>query len=408
MRFILSLLLLLVFTIPSQLVAGDAARTVRWTGTLSDEEHTLTLLPALPDDAGKDTPQPAVFYLKNLASPRVGTDSDDVIIQDLRESGHLVVVLDCQNVPQARVPFLNRDLAKLRDDLYRGRLLAREPIDSTRVFIVPAGHRLKRDILYYRDSSRPLALDLIYPSGHPAHSVGTVLEFSCDNRDRMSNSSLAICSDTLLDGSATEGFAVAMADHPVPAPYKGMDAMPASAQKIKAAVRTLRAEVTALGLNDRIVPAGFSRGSGMALMLLTTEGLAEFEGHGEHPEVSSAVQGAIVLSGRFTYLDLRPDDRLIPRYAQAWGPRETALDNWRRHGALDYLTTLTQPVFLSINVTESPDALHQMTVLRKRLAELGNDSIFMMEREARGHKVPLDPAILEEMSRYLKRQLGAD
>ena len=408
MRFILSLLLLLVFIIPSQLVAGDAARTVRWTGTLSDEEHTLTLLPALPDDAGKDTPQPAVFYLKNLASPRVGTDSDDVIIQDLRESGHLVVVLDYQNVPQARVPFLNRDLAKLRDDLYRGRLLAREPIDSTRVFIVPAGHRLKRDVLYYRDASRPLALDLIYPSGRPSHSVGTVLEFSCDNRDRMSNGSLAICSDTLLDGFATEGFAVAMADHPVAPPYKGMDAMPASAQKIKAAVRTLRAEVTALGFNGRIVPAGFSRGSGMALMLLTTEGVAEFEGHGEHPEVSSAVQGAIVLSGRFTYLDLRAEDRLIPRYTQAWGPRETALDNWRRHGALDYLAAATRPIFLSINITESPDALHQMIVLRKRLAELGNDSTFMMEREARGHKVPLDPAILEEMGRYLERQLRAD
>src|SRR5690606_35157569 len=123
-----------------------------------------------------------------------------------------------------------------------------------------------------------LAFDLIYPSGISPQSPGCVLEFSCDNRDRMGNTSLSICSDTLLDGLATDGFSVAMADHPVAPPYKGLDAMPDSAWKIKAAVRTLRAELKSLGLSDRIGAAGFSRGSGMALMLLTTEGMPEFEG----------------------------------------------------------------------------------------------------------------------------------
>jgi hypothetical protein len=189
-----------------------------------------------------------------------------------------------------------------------------------------------RDVIFYRDDNRSLALDLIYPSGAPVSAVGTVLEFSCDNKDRMGNSSLSGCSDTLLDGFATEGFAVAMADHPVAAPYKGIDPMPASAWKIKAAVRTLRATNRSLGLGERIVPVGFSRGSGMALMLLTTE----------------------------------------------------------------------------TRLTESPHALHQMTVLRNRLAELGNDEIFMLEREARGHKVALDPAILAAMNAYLKRRLSAD
>jgi hypothetical protein len=182
--------------------------------------------------------------------------------------------------------------------------------------------------------------------------------------------------------------------------------MPESAWKIKAAVRTLRAEASARGMGDRIVPVGFSRGSGMALMLLTTEGRTEFEGHGEHTGVSSAVQGAIVMSGRFTYLDLRADDAMIPRYNHAWGTRDTALETWRRHGAMDYLHIATKPVFLTINATESPDALHQMTVLRKRLAELGNDEIFMLEREPRGHKVPLDPQILRAMTLYLNQQLG--
>ncbi|WP_371068326.1 hypothetical protein, partial [Salmonella enterica] len=122
--------------------------------------------------------------------------------------------------------------------------------------------------------------------------------------------------------------------------------------KIKAAVRTLREEGVALGLNGKIAPVGFSRGSGMALMLVTTEGVAELDGFGSHTNISSAVQGAVVMSGRFTYLDLQPDDKMLPRYAKVWGERETNLDLWRQHGALDYLTKPTLPLFLTINCTE--------------------------------------------------------
>ena len=144
----------------------------------------------------------------------------------------------------------------------------------------------------------------------------------------------------------------------------------------------------------------------MALMLATTEGMAEFEGHGEHAGVSSAVQGAVVMSGRFSYLDLLPEDHMLPRYAQAWGTRENSLETWRKHGALDYLIHATLPLFLTINCSEAPDALHQMSVLRKRLAELGNDEIFMMEQQPRGHKVALEPEILEAMDHYLKQHLN--
>ncbi len=379
------------------------AETLSWSSCLEIPDRTLCVLPPANSP---ESPVPLVIYLQNLAAPRIGTDSDEAILEDLRASGHFVVLLDYQHHARARVPFLNRDLAKLRDDLRAGTLLAGRNIDRTRVYIVPSGHRLKRDVVFYRDAGRTLALDLIYPSGTSPQSPGSVIEFSCDNRDRMGNSSLSICSDTILDGLATEGFSVAMADHPVAPPYKGLDAMPESAWKIKAAVRTLRAQLHSLGLNERIGAAGFSRGSGMALMLLSTAGMREFEGRGEHVDQSSAIQGAVVMSGRFTYLDLLENDHMIPRYEQAWGARETHLDTWRRHGALDYLQAPTQPLFLTINITEAPDALHQMKVLRQRLAELGNDTLFMMERTPRGHKVALDPDILREMTAYLRRQLA--
>ena len=389
--------------LPASSVSG---RAESWSSLVVGRPLELVVLE--PTSATSAKSVGVVFYLCNLASPRVGTERDEMLLSELRAAGNLVAVLDYAGHPRARVPWINRDLAKLRDDVRAKKLLGGRVIDPAHVFIVPAGSRLVRDVVFYREDARSLAMDIIAPA-NPKTPVGALLEFSCDNQNRMGNTSLSICSDTILDGAATEGIAVAMADHPVAAPYQGLDAMPDCAWKIKAAVRTLRAQGKNLGLNGRIVPVGFSRGSGMALMLVTTEGHPEFEGRGEHAAAAngSAVQGAVVMSGRFTYLDLLPDDPMRPRYAKAWGERATASDIWRQHGALDYLTKPTVPLFLTINVAESREALHQMEVLRKRLNALGCAAVYELDRDPRGHKVPLDPVILTSMYTYLRQRLDA-
>jgi len=394
MKAILSFLLL-------GCLALVAHASEHWQSLVTSNVLELKILGPVKTNA----PLPVIIYLENLATPRTGTESDSAILKDFHAAGYLVATLDYAKNPRACTPFLNRDLGKLRDDLRAKKLLASFALDPAHIFIVPSGCRLQRDVLYYADTNRPLSLDIIYPS-QPKQPVGALIEFSCDNVARMGNTSLSICSDTILDAAATEGFAVAMADHPVAPPYKGLDAMPDCAWRIKAAVRTLRAEGSKLGLSGKIAPIGFSRGSGMALMLVTSEGKTEFEGHGENPGVSSAVQGAVVMSGRFTYLDLLPDDHMIPRYEKVWGTYTNNFEIWKQQGALDYLTNATVPLFLSINCSEAPDALHQMTVLRQRLAGLGSDDTFMMDREPRGHKVTLDPQILDAMNAYLNHQLN--
>ena len=373
-----------------------------WPSIVMGKALTMTILE--PKTVRGSNAFPVVVYLKNLASRRVGTEKDETIIQDFQSQGCLVVTLDFANHTNACVPFINRDLGKLRDDIRAKKFLIEYKLDDAHIFIVPEGCRLKRDVVFAKDGERTLGMDIIYPS-RPKNPVGALIEFSCDNQNRFGNTSLSICSDTILDAFATEGFAVAMADHPVAAPYKGLDPMPDCARNIKAAVRTLRAEGAALGLSGKIAPVGFSRGSGMSLMLVSTEGLGEFEGFGLHTNVSSTVQGAVIMSGRFTYLDLLPNDQMLPRYAKAWGERKTNLDVWRHHGALDYLTKPTLPLLLTINCTESSEALHQMEVLRKRLTALGSEFSFKMDSEPRGHKVTLDPEILGAMIGYLKQRL---
>lgn len=367
----------------------------------------LAMKVLVPLETVRTAKYPTVFYLQNLAASKKGTESDESLLRSFLKQGCLVVTVDFKHSPTSKVPGLNRDLGWLRDELHAGRLLPTLPIDKARVYFVPEGCRLLRNQVYYRDTreQRELALDLIYPS-LSLSSFGAVLEFSCDNKDRMGNYSLSACSDTLLDGFATEGFAVVMADHPVKAPYKGLDPMPDCIWKTKAAVRALRHFLAPLGHNGRLVPIGFSRGSGMALLLATTSGQTEAERSGEILEGDESVQAAVVLSGRFTYVDLLPNDHMIPRYVKAWGPRAENLDTWRKQGALDLLKgSSLPPLFLSINCTESPDALYQMTLLRTKLATLGADSVFMMDRVPRGHKVPLVPAILEAMNRFLHSHL---
>ena len=396
--------ILFALVIFSARIKGFAeASVVSWHSAVAGRALPVKLL--TPDSGSSNAAAPLVIYLKNLSAPRIGTEPDETILRDLRREGYQIAILDFEKQPEARVPLINRDLGKLRDDLRAKQFPSARKLDDAHCYIIPEGYRLRRNVSFYHDPKRTLAMDIIYPS-RPAKPVGAILEFSCDNQNRFGNTSLSICSDTILDAQATEGFAVAMADHPVPPPYKGLDAMPDCARKIKAAVRTLRAESPALDLNGNIVAAGFSRGSGMALMLVTTEGRKEFEGFGEHTNISSAVQGAVVMSGRFTYLDLLPDDHMLPRYAKAWGERAAHPDTWKKHGALDYLNGPCLPLFLTINCTESPDALHQMTVLRRRISDLGGAATFFLDREPRGHKVTLDPEILGPMNEYFKTRLN--
>lgn len=344
-----------------------------------------------------------IVYLKGLASERMGTELDEVLLDEFLKAGFVVLELDFAGDPKARMPWINRELGLIRDQIRAGSLVPGWKFDNARCYLVPAGHRLKTNIVYYRDG-RTLAADLIYPA-KASKPVGTVLEFSCDNQDRMGNTSLSICSDTLLDAFACEGLAVAMVDHPVAAPYKGMDPMPDCGRKVRAAVRVLRREAVSLGLSGKMLPVGFSRGSGMALLLLSTDGHRKFDGFGEVPEGDASVQGAVIMSGRFTYLDLLPNDKMIPRYEAVWGKRDQHEEIWRAHGALDYLEKPSLPVFLTINCTEGREALHQMEVLQKRLKQLGSAFEYHLDTEPRGHKVTLDAEILGAMRAYVLKQL---
>lgn len=362
------------------------------------------------DELEEDEGVPTIIYLLNLAAPRMGTDSDEAIIEDFVEEGMVVITLDYAGHENARVPTLNPDIQEMRREVLFNEYTSTFPIDQSALFIIPSGHRLKRDVIYDA-TGFTRGLDIIYPS-NPVYPSAAIMEFSCDNKNRMGNYSMFAIRDTLLEGQATEGFAVVMADHPVPINYGGIDRMPESARRVKAAVRTLRAQSQELDLSGKIAVMGFSRGSGMALMAVTTAHTTEFDGYYENVGVDDSVQGALIMSGRFTYLDLLPTDDNLEKYRRLWGDPETNFEKWKAQGALDYLETApTFPIFLELNAGEAvdegekSDAMHQMEVIQKRLTELGADFTFVMEEEVAGHKMPIDPAVVSRINEYFKARL---
>jgi hypothetical protein len=321
-----------------------------------------------------------VVYLKNLSVPRLGQEPDQSILTDLSKSGCLVLVLDYAHHPKATSPNLNADLLKLRQDLAgkNKSLLTDYKVDPNHLFILAEGFRLKRDVEFARDGQRMLAMDIIYPS-KPANPVPVLMEITCDNKDRMGSYSLLFCQDSLLEGGQLAGFAVAMVDHPVAPPYKGIDdPMPQSIARMKSAVKILRSLDDELSLSGKVGAIGFSRGGPFAAILAA----------------QGDVQAAMVHGNRYDYLKLREDDPMLMRFEQAWGPRDANSAKWAEHGASIYLSKNSAPMFLNTSNAESLEYREGLANFAKRLDELGIEHVYQVDEDGRGHRVSTDPKTL--------------
>lgn len=372
--------------------AAKASTPLTWhsdvTGTELHGEFTAS--------SSKDT-QPLAIYFKNLSIPKLGTESDETILADLHSAGLATLVLDYSHHASATGPQLCADVLKLRHDLADSKkksLLLDEKIDPSRIYILPEGFRLKRDVVFAKNGARTLAMDIIYPA-KPASPAPLLMEFTCDNQNRMGSFSLLFCHDALLEGATFSGFASAMADHPVPPPYKGLDdPMPQVIHRIKAAVRTARSQSTELNLSGKIGVIGFSRGGPMAAILASTNGRQDLEGDGEHLDQSSDVSAALVHGNRYDYLDLLPNDPMLARFEKAWGKRDDNKEKWAVHGALFYLRETAAPMFLNTSDAESPEYRDGLKKLADKLTAVNSIHTYQQDPDTRGHRVSTDPKTL--------------
>jgi hypothetical protein len=383
--------------------ATATAEPVTWTSVVTKGEVRGELTP--PPNAPA-SPLPTVIYLTHLAAPRVGQEPDDLILADFLKDGLQVVTLDYAGHPATTSPGLNLDINELRQAINGKKFLAGR-VDLAHLYVLPEGCRLKRDVVFYETgdgAKKQWAMDIFYPS-KPAAPVPMLMEITCDNENRMGTFSLAFCRDTLVEGALLAGFATAMVDHPVPAPYKGMFPMPDSTIRMKAAVRTLRHEGKALGANGEIGVIGFSRGSSQAALLATTNGRPEFEKGGLNPGESSDVQAALVHGERYDFMALTPVDGMYKRFEAAWGKREEKPEAWDAHSAIRYVTSQTPPMFLNTSDKEEVTYREQLALLDKKLTEAGVEHVYQVDADGRGHRVTTDPGTLKAIYSFFRAHL---
>jgi hypothetical protein len=348
---------------------------------------------------------PTVIYLKNLAAPRIGQEADDPIIADMLKEGEQVLVLDYAKNPAAVSPAINLDINKLRQDITgKAKFLGDHHVDVAHLYVLPEGCRVKRNVPFFDEGGVKLAMDIFYPS-QPNTRPPLLMEITCDNANRMGAGSLAFCRDTLIEGALLQGFATAMVDHPNPGKYPGFYTFPEGLQRMKAAVRTLRAEGPTLGTTDKIGVIGFSRGSPLATLLAVTGGAKEFEVGGLHPEQSSRVQAALIHGERYDYTALKSDDPMYKRYEKAWGTREARPELWEARSPIKYVTKDDPPMFLDTSNAEEPIYREQLAMFEKKLTEVGVPHEYQVDRDGRGHQVSLNPRTLESIYTFFGKYL---
>jgi hypothetical protein len=269
--------------------------------------------------------------------------------------------------------------------------------DSNRLFILPEGFQLRENVEFARDGDRVLAMDIMYPA-KSAKPVPLLMEITCDNVNRMGSGSLLFCHDTLLEGATAAGFAVAMVDHPVRPPYKGIDdPMPECIERMKLAVKKLREVGPELGISEKIGAIGFSRGAPFAAILAGQGGQG---GQG-------GVQAALVHGNRFDYLDLLPNDPMLGRFERAWGKRDENRDKWLAHGAVQYLSPKAAPMFLNTSAAESPEYRDGLAKFDAELTKRHIEHVYQVDQDGRGHRISTDPKTLAKIYQFFHQHLDA-
>jgi len=361
----------------------------------------LFLPPADAPGAGEEG-RPAVVYLKNLPTERIGRESDEAIIADFLAQGFVVLTVDLEKNPKAVAPTINFDIWLMRRLIER--LFVGQEIDQDHVYILPEGYRLARDIVFYTKKNETFALDVMYPS-RPSRPVPVLMHISIDNASRMSNATAHwTYHDMAAECALTRGYAVAEVDNPLKV-FMLFDPMPETAYRLKAAVRTIRSKAPQLGFDgDRIGVMGFSRSSGEAGILAMTGGMKELEGDGPAKEFSSRVQCAVLHAGRMDHLALvAQGHKLAKAYTDIFGDPVKNRAAWEAHSAISYVTADDPPTFLCTG-DDDDFRTEQMRLMAGALKKAGVEHKLVVIPKMR-HWVVNDAKVLGEIYDFLDAHL---
>ncbi|MDD2560311.1 MAG: hypothetical protein PHE04_06560, partial [Bacteroidales bacterium] len=318
---------LFLFMLPIVLNAASGM----WNSPLAGAPLAYTVTEAESPQKDYNGKYITVVYLENLGFGKIGQDSNADNVSWLLAQGYRVIELDYANLGKAVSPAINKDIIAINDALEVGSFCGLTNCSNYRSYVLFEGYRIARDVAYFKDDpgvynwpsgytqGDSMYMDIIYPA-NPREPVPVVLSFSYSNSYATYDSNkgtttdahkhlrlflpytLGGFDDSFLEGAPARGIAWAIADHPkycnwgngkptggANDTYKSYQTNPDAAQKVKSAVRTLRAKSWELGLSGKIGIYGFSRGSDAGAMAVGDRSVSEFENAGLHKGISDDV-----------------------------------------------------------------------------------------------------------------------
>jgi len=441
------LLLLLILPVTSRAATGSWVSAV--TGGNIVYTSTDSSTPVMDFNGNYLT----VVYLENLGFNKIGRNSNATDVSWLLSKGYRVIELNYANNTNAVTPTINEDIIAINAAINSGSFCGLSTCSKYRSYILFEGYRIARDVSYFKDdptvynyltqytTGDSLHMDIVYPA-NAAVTVPVVLSFSYGNsypnydsskgvltdanKDQRLNlgNTLAGFNDSFLEGAPANGIAWAIADHPKYCPwgngkpanstnnkaYASYETNPDAAQKVRSAVRTLRALGTGLGLSGKIGIYGFSRGSTAGSMAVGDRSVTNFENAGLYIGTSDAVQVAALGSGVFDYTliyNTAESDigALTTDCPLAWGALASNYALWQSQGS-SYLaqTNATAPVIFFYNTNDALYYQDQIAHFKAKLDSLGVPTA-TITNYGTGHAVPQTSAPLATVYNFINQYL---
>lgn len=382
-----------------------------------------------------------VVYLTNLNIPLISKNSNSENINWLLEQGYRVVELNYDKNEKAVATTINQDIIDINDAVAAGSFCGLTDCSTLRTYVLFEGYRISRDISYFKDNpliynypsyyleGDSLYMDVIYPANSKA-DVPAVISFSYSNsyntakHQRMHLSyTLAGFNDTFLEGAPAHGLAWVIADHPkycdwgqgkpvggANKAYASFQVNPDAAQKVKSAIRTIRARSEEFNLSGKIGVYGFSRGSDAGSMAVGDKTDSIVENAGLYIGVSDDIQAAALGSGVFDFTQIfntinDGDSNLESKCPVVWGDLASNYDLWYSMGSASFVKTdASAPVFFFYNTDDSPYYQDQIAHFKAKLDSTGV-STTEIKNYGTGHAVPQTTASLTSMYDFFKLNL---
>lgn len=393
-----------------------------------------------------------IIYLKNVGFKNLSKTNNTDNVKWLLSQGYRVIEIDYNHNINAISPFINADIIAINDSLANGSFIDYNNCSRYQSYVLFEGYRIAQNVPYFIDNptvyNKPteytigdtLYMDIIYPANSSVE-VPVILSFSyCNsyatydskkrcltntNKNQRLNlgNTLAGFNDSFLEGAPANGIAWAIADHPKYCPwgggkpingandaYKSYQTNPDATQKVKSAIRTLRAIGDTLKLSGKIGIYGFSRGSTAGSLAIGDRQEPTFEEKGFNNNECDDVQAAALGSGVFDYTLVYNasddgDSNLETRCAWVWGSLSENYSLWKTMGA-SYLveTSATSPVLFFYNTDDAPYYQDQIAHLKAKLDSLKVPTSTLINY-GKGHSVPQTPKPLSTLYQFFNSYL---